>query len=43
MIAQGFAHPAHRKLFTVVNRIEDILPALSAQPEPVISPDTKWL
>ena len=43
MIAQGFAQPAHRKLFTVVDRIEDVLPALSAEPEPVISPDTKWL
>jgi uncharacterized protein (TIGR00730 family) len=43
MIAQGFAQPAHRKLFTVVTRIEDVLPALALQPEPMIEPETKWL
>ncbi|EWY37129.1 lysine decarboxylase [Skermanella stibiiresistens SB22] len=43
MIAEGFAQPAHRKLFTVVTRVEDVLPALSAQPEPTIDPETKWL
>ncbi|UEM20165.1 TIGR00730 family Rossman fold protein [Skermanella mucosa] len=43
MIAQGFAQPGHRKLFTVVNRVEDVMPALSRQPESVIKPETKWL
>ena len=43
MIAQGFAQPAHRKLFSVVTRVEDVMPALSRQPEPVIKPETKWL
>jgi uncharacterized protein (TIGR00730 family) len=43
MIAQGFAQPAHRKLFGVVTRVEDVLPALARQPEPVIKPETKWL
>jgi hypothetical protein len=27
----------------VVDRIDDVLPSLLAQPEPAISPDTKWL
>jgi len=43
MIAQGFAQPAHRRLFTVVNRIDEVLPALARQPESVIEPETKWL
>ncbi len=34
VVAGGFAHPAVRDLFTVVDRIDQVLPALEAAPEP---------
>ena len=34
VVAGGFAHPAVHDLFTVVDRIEQALPALEAAPEP---------
>jgi uncharacterized protein (TIGR00730 family) len=43
MIGQGFVQPAHRGLFTVVDRVADVLPALARQPEPAVRPETKWL
>jgi hypothetical protein len=43
MIGQGFVQPAHRGLFTVVDRVADVLPALALQPEPAVQPETKWL
>ncbi len=43
MITQGFCQPAHRRLFTVVNRVEDVFDALNREPEPMVSPETKWL
>ena len=38
-IAQGFARPDVWELFTLVGRIEDILPALAATPEMAIRPE----
>lgn len=43
MIAEGFAQPAHRNLFAVVNRVEDVPAALERQPEPTVEPETKWM
>ena len=34
VVAGGFAHPAVRDLFTVVDRIDQVVPALEAAPEP---------
>ena len=38
LIAEGFANPATLDLFTVVERIEDLLPALAVTPETRIAP-----
>lgn len=37
VIAAGFARPEAASLFTVVKRVDDILPALAAMPEPAIA------
>jgi hypothetical protein len=42
MIAEGFVQPAHRRLFGVVERVEDVLPTLEAMPAPAFGPETKW-
>ncbi len=34
VVAGGFAHPAVRDLFTVVDRADEVVPALEAAPEP---------
>jgi hypothetical protein len=41
-IAVGFCKPAHRGLFRVVDRIEDVQEALAAAPPPQIDPRVKW-
>jgi uncharacterized protein (TIGR00730 family) len=42
MIRDGFVQPAHRRLFGVVDKVEDVIPALEAMPAPAFSPDVKW-
>ena len=42
MINEGFVQPAHRRLFGVVDKVEDVIPALEAMPAPAFSPDVKW-
>ena len=42
-IEGGFAHPAVAELYTVVDRPEDVFPALKAQPEPKIEVLTSHL
>ena len=39
----GFAHPAVAELYTIVDRPEDVFPALAAQPEPKIEVLTSHL
>lgn len=36
VVARGFAHPEVWELFTVVERIEDVLPAIAATPETAV-------
>lgn len=43
MIESGFVQPAHRRLFSVVNRVEDVFDALRRLPEPAMAPETKFL
>ena len=43
MIDKGFARPTHKRMYTVVDTVDAVLPALRREPEPVISPETKWL
>jgi len=42
IIGSGFARPEHRDLFTVVDDVGDVIPALRAAPQPVIDPQLKW-
>ncbi len=42
MIKEGFVQPAHRRLFGVVDKVDDVIPALEAMPAPAFSPDVKW-
>lgn len=42
IIRAGFAKPAHRDLFTVVDSVGDVMPALRAAPQPTIDPKLKW-
>jgi hypothetical protein len=43
MIGQGFARSQHRRLFRVVDTVEDVLPTLALAPEPVLEPQAKWI
>lgn len=43
MIETGFAQPEHRGLYRVVDGVDAVIDALRAEPEPRISPETKWL
>ena len=43
MIDEGFANDSHRKLFRVVDTVDEVLPALETEPEPTIAPDAKWM
>lgn len=42
MVTVGYAKPAHLRLLTVVERVDDVLDALQRAPEPVVSPSAKW-
>jgi hypothetical protein len=42
MVTVGYAKPAHLRLLTVVDRVEEVLGALQRAPEPAISPAVKW-
>lgn len=42
MIKEGFVQPAHRRLFGVVDKVEDVIPALEAMPAPAFGADVKW-
>ncbi len=42
MINEGFVQPAHRRLFGVVDKVEDVLPVLEAMPAPAFGADVKW-
>lgn len=43
MIGEGFARPAHRRLFAVAQDVDGVFDALAGQPEERIEPQTKWL
>ncbi len=43
LVASGFCRPEHRRLFQVVDRVEDVAQALSRAPEPTLSPRAKWI
>ena len=43
MIGAGFARPEHRKLFRIVDSVEEVFDALALEPEPVIEPQAKWM
>ncbi|PWC57012.1 TIGR00730 family Rossman fold protein [Azospirillum sp. TSO22-1] len=43
MVEEGFCREEHRRLFTVVKRVEDVFTALDRAPEPSAPADTKWL
>ena len=43
MVESGFAREENRKLFAVVDRVEDVLPELRKAPEPQVDVRTKWL
>jgi hypothetical protein len=42
-IAAGFTRPENRSLFTVVERIEDIIPALRTTKQALSDPSGKWI
>ncbi len=42
MIEHGFARPQHRRMFRVVDTVDDVFPALTLAPEPMIAPQAKW-
>jgi hypothetical protein len=42
MIEHGFARPQHRRMFRLVDTVDDVLPALALAPEPMIAPQAKW-
>lgn len=42
MIEHGFARPQHRRMFRVVDTVDDVFPALALAPEPMIAPQAKW-
>lgn len=43
MIDNGFARQQHRRLFRVVDSVEDVIPALALAPEPMLAPQAKWI
>lgn len=40
--AEGFTHPEHRGLWSVVERLEDVFDALETSPLPSVGADAKW-
>lgn len=43
IIHEGFAHPDHRNLYTVVDSIDMLIPALEMEPASIVEPDLKWM
>jgi uncharacterized protein (TIGR00730 family) len=43
LVDSAFARPENRKLFTVVEGVADVLPALAASPEPTGDVQAKWM
>lgn len=43
MIAEGFVRTQHRRLFRVIDTLDDLQTALALAPEPTIAPQAKWL
>jgi uncharacterized protein (TIGR00730 family) len=42
IVGEGFAHPEHAKLLTVVSSVEEVLPALHDRPPARVEADAKW-
>jgi len=42
MIEHGFARPQHRRMFRLVDTVDDVFAALALAPEPMIAPQAKW-
>jgi uncharacterized protein (TIGR00730 family) len=43
VIDGGYAHRSIRRLFTVVDTVDAVFPALAAAPEPTVEPKERWL
>jgi uncharacterized protein (TIGR00730 family) len=43
VIAENFAKPEMRNLLTMVDDVDQVLPALEAAGPPLVGPETKWL
>ena len=43
IVDNGYAQPDTRRLVTIVDKPEDVLPAIKAAPLPIYSPVTKWM
>lgn len=43
LIAEGFTREQHRRLFRVVDTVDDVPTALALAPEPMIEPMARWL
>jgi hypothetical protein len=41
LVAENYAHAENRALFSVVDSVEDVLPALEAMPAPIAEVDTE--
>jgi uncharacterized protein (TIGR00730 family) len=42
VVAEGFAHPEHAKLFTIVPAVGDVFPALANAPATRVNAEAKW-
>jgi uncharacterized protein (TIGR00730 family) len=42
IVGEGFAHPEHANLLTVVSSVEEVLPALHDRPAAQFEADAKW-
>jgi uncharacterized protein (TIGR00730 family) len=43
VIRENFARPEMRELLTVVDSVDDLLPALERAERPLVGPETKWM
>lgn len=43
VIAANFMRPEDRRLITVVDRLEDVIPALTGSPSEAFDPSSKWI
>ncbi len=43
VIAGGYAGPESRRLFTMVDRVADVFPALAEAPEPMLESRKRWI